>query len=151
MLEDRCGCPSQCPVDQAVDDDAGEDVAEVTAGHADGRCELAQDVERRHDEDRLREALQIIAEAAGPDLGRGDHDEDDERPSGFRGEVRGGAAQPCQADEVRDDARREQRRDKRDQLVEFRGARVVADEVVRRLHKHLSDRLPLGDVLHLLQ
>ena len=71
----------ECAHDERGDNQAACHVAEVTERHGDRRCDLAEHVERRHDEDRLEEPLQVALDAAVLDLIERDQHERDERPA----------------------------------------------------------------------
>ena len=69
----------QRAIDQGADNGAGENIAEVTAGHADGGKELGHDVDGGHDEDGVKKALQVAANAGSIDLVVGDQQKDHQR------------------------------------------------------------------------
>ena len=66
---------------QRGDNQAACHVAEVTERHGDRRCDLAEHVERRHNEDRLEETFEVALDAAVLDLIERDQHERDERPA----------------------------------------------------------------------
>ena len=72
----------------------------MTAGHGNGSEQLAHDVNGGHDEDRIQEALQVAADAGGFDFMVGDEYEDHQRPGKFRHQIRRGAPDAKQADEI---------------------------------------------------
>ena len=138
----------QCPVDQGVDDRAGQDVAEMTAGHADGGGDLRQNVEGGQHRNGLRKAFQIAAEAVRLDLMIGDEGKHQHRPGRLGGKICRGAVQAHQADQVRQQRQGEQRRHKRGKVGEL-FAHVAHRKVAGRLHQEFRHRLPLAHVGHL--
>src|SRR5699024_9337704 len=90
----------QCPVQQGGDNCAGQDVAEVTAGHADGGGQLRDDVDGGHQEDGVQVPAQVAQDAAGLDLVVGNQDKHHHGPGQLGVQVGGGAPEAQDADEV---------------------------------------------------
>ena len=120
----------------------------MTARHTDRRCELRQNVKRCHNRNRSREALQISAKTVGFDLLCGDHDENHNSPGRLSGKICCRTSKSDQADQVRDNAGREKRRHKRNQIAEF-FSHVADDKFVCGFHNHFCHRLAFGDVPYL--
>ena len=138
----------QGPVQQGGDDGTGQDVAEVTAGHADGGGQLRDDVDGRHQEDGVEIPFQVAQNAAGLDLVVGNQDKDHHGPGQFGVQVSGGAPEAQHADEVASHAQREDGAHQGDILVEVE-AHVVVDELFQPFHHKFGHRLPFGDVFQL--
>ena len=138
----------QRPVQQCGDDRTGQDVAKVTERHADGGGYLRQHIDGCHDEDGVQKAFQIRKDAVGLDLVIHDQHEHHDGPGRFGVEVRGGAPQADDTDQVAPDAECEDRADERDILVEVI-AHVIVHELVKPCHDELGCSLPLGDILQL--
>ena len=146
--EQRVVCEDQRRIDQRADDHAGKDVSEVTERHRDGLKDLAEEVEGRHQEHRVAEALEIAAEAVRLDLIIGDEDKDDQRPAEQDRHIGGRRPEAKQRGKARAERKRKNGGNKRHQTHPLR-AHVAADEVFRRHDDLFGDGLPLGNVLDL--
>ena len=138
----------QRAIDQGADNGAGENIAEVTAGHADGGKELGHDVDGGHDEDGVKKALQVAANAGGLDLVVGDQHKDHQRPAQLRHQVCCGAPDAQKADQVGDDAGDEDGADQWNVPVKFR-SHFVVDEIYKGIVNGFRCGLLPGDVRHL--
>ena len=123
----------------------GQDIAEVTEGHADRGGHLRQHIDGRHQEDGVQQALQIGEDAVGLYLVVHDDDEHHDGPGRLSVQVCRGAPQAYHTDQVAADAECEDSTHQRDELIEV-PAHVVVDELVQPFHDELGGGLPFGDV-----
>ena len=117
----------------------------MTAGHRDRGCQLTDDVDRCHQEDRGQIALQVSAQAVRLDFVLCDQHKCDCSPADLCRQICRRAPDTAhQADQVAEDSGSEQCADKRCVLFD-RAPQVAADKVVQRFHDPLCDCLPLGN------
>ena len=143
-MEQRAVGGDQRGVDQGADDRAGENVAEMTAGHGDGGEQLTHDIDGRQDEKGIQEALQIRADAGCLDLMVGNQHEHHQRPGKLRHQIGGGAPDTHKADQVGENAGDENRAHQRDVPVKIR-PHVAPDEFHQGGVDRLSDGLLPGN------
>ena len=144
QMEQRAVGGDQSGVNQRADNRAGENVAEMTAGHGDGGEQLTHDIDGRQDEKGIQEALQIRADAGGLDLMVGNQHEHHQRPGKLRHQIGGGAPDTHKADQVGENAGDENRAHQRDVPVKIR-PHVAPDEFHQGGVDRLSDGLLPGN------
>ena len=118
----------------------------MTAGHADGRCKLRQNVERSHYEDRSCEIFEISSKSVCLDLLPRDQDEHNDCPGCLHGQVRGRTPEADQTDKIGDQAGGEQSGNKRDKVSELL-SHISDNKVICHLYDHLCQSLSLRNIL----
>ena len=120
----------------------------MTERHGDRGRDLAQDVQRRHDEDRLEEALEVALDAAVLDLIERDQHERDDRPAERGVQVCRGGAHPEQAGQRTEQRAHHQRHNvRRESLTAF--THRAFDQTVDHQHRLFGQcLLAFWDLLH---
>ena len=120
----------------------------MTQRHRDRRCDLADDVHRRHDKNWFRKALEIPSETVCLDLVVRDEDKHQNTPCKECVEIICRGIRAGQAHQRADNGHGQNRCDKRNKTIPFR-SHIAADQLLCHLHDHFRHDLPFGARMHL--
>ena len=124
----------------------------MTEAHGHRRGHLAEQIDREHQGNRLKEALEIAPHTVGSDLGILHQHEGHEAPAEGGVEISRYRPQPQQTDETAEAGERKDRGNIGGKAAEFL-PHAAFHQVFHGFHQHFCDHLPLADCpdLHIMR